>query len=354
MINFDIKNSYYQQDLAAVASLNFIPWQQLENKSVLLTGATGLIGSFLVDALMYRNEHYGSHTAVYALSRNAAAAAQRFISYKNSSLFYYIQQDVTEKFGLESKIDFLIHNAGNAYPASFVADPVGTMKSNLWGIASLMDYAVKVKSERVLYVSSGEVYGEGNGADFDESYSGYVNGLHFRSCYPQGKRAAETLCIAYSEQYAADVVIARPCHIYGATFTETDNRAFAQFARSLLAKKEVVLKSVGEQLRSYCYVADCAAAMLTILLRGQAGQAYNIANKRSNTTIADLAKTMAAAGGGQVVFDLPTEVEKKGYSAVSRAVLNAEKLEILGWKAMYSLQDGVLQAMKILTSINQK
>jgi nucleoside-diphosphate-sugar epimerase len=299
---------------------------------------------------MYRNEHYGSTIAVYALSRNATRAAQRFVGYQNNSLFHFIEQDITEKFNLESRVDFIIHNAGNAYPASFVADPTGTMKSNLWGIAHLLDYAVKVKSERVLYVSSGEVYGEGNGVDFDENYSGYVNGLTFRSCYPQSKRAAETLCVAYSEQYGADVVIARPCHIYGATFTENDNRAFAQFIRSMLNTNEVVLKSTGEQCRSYCYVADCAAAILTILLRGQTSHAYNSANKHSNITIANLAKTIAAAGGGQVVFKLPAEVEKKGYSVVTRAVLNADKLERLGWKSQYNLSEGVTRTLQILSN----
>ena len=347
-MSLNIQNIAYKQDLQTVAESDFIPWHKLTNKSLLLTGATGLIGSFLTDVLMYRNEHYGSNITVYAVSRNMESAKERFKEYLGNSLFRYVQHDVSEKPAFDFKADFIIHSASNAAPAAYVADPAGTLKANVFGVDNLLAYSVNAHSERVLYVSSGEVYGEGNGEDFVETYSGYVDCMNPRACYPSGKRAAETLCASYVVQYGVDVVVARPCHIYGATITQSDNRAFAQFIRNVLSKKDVVLKSKGEQYRSYCYVADCVSAMLTILLKGEKGNAYNIANKQSNVTVAELAKTIATAGGQQVTFDLPADEEKRGYSVVTRAALNADKLEKLGWQARYTLKEGVEKTIQIL------
>jgi nucleoside-diphosphate-sugar epimerase len=228
------------------------------------------------------------------------------------------------------------------------------MKANILGLSNLLDFGTKKNIKRVLYVSSGEVYGEGDKNDFTESYSGYIDYLNSRSCYPASKRAAETLCISYSCQYNTDVVIARPCHIYGPTFTESDNRAFAQFIRNTLAKENVVLKSKGEQYRSYCYVADCVSALLVVLLYGETKNAYNIANKDSNITITELAHYIASVGNRKVVFDIPTNEEQRGYSVISRSVLNAEKLEGLGWQAKYSLSEGIKRTIRILSEENNR
>ncbi|GHU75441.1 hypothetical protein FACS189461_1720 [Spirochaetia bacterium] len=340
----------YQEDLAYVAGYTngSFDWEQLENKTVLVTGATGLIGSFLIDSLLYRNMRYGSNITIYAISRNQDAAQKRFAAHWDNPLFHYFSHDIAKPLTLNNTADFIIHGAGNSYLTSYMADPVGTMKANLWGLANLFDYSVLQHIARILYISSGEIYGEGIGEDFVESYSGYVDPLNQRSCYSSSKRAAETLGVAYSTQYGIDVVIARPCHIYGPSITENDNRAFAQFIRNVAAKKNIVLKSKGEQYRSYCYVADCVTALLTILLYGQNATAYNIANKDSKVSIVDLAGIIASAGNKSVVFDMPKA--DTGYSVIKKAVLNADRLESLGWKAKYSLQDGLARTLEILRS----
>ena len=343
-----LRSKYYQEDLSVVANFDFICWENLKNKSILITGATGLICSFLIDVLMFRNECFEDNISVYSLSRNSIYAKKCFSKYWNNPLFNYIQQDIIEEIKIEKNVDFIIHGASNAYPASYAADPVGTIKSNLWGVDNLLRYYIKVKSQRMLYISSGEVYGEGTGEDFVESYSGYIDCLHPRSCYSSSKRAAETLCISYLDQHSVDVVIARPCHIYGPTISDSDNRAFAQFLRNVLEKNDVVLKSSGTQYRSYCYVADCVSALLVILLSGNSGEAYNIANKNSNISIEELAKAIAFAGGQKIVYDTPLEKEKKGYSLIARSILNSDKLESLGWKSKYSLTDSVQKIIQIL------
>jgi nucleoside-diphosphate-sugar epimerase len=347
---FNIFNSCYQEDLSTVASLDFINWSKLENKAILITGATGLICSFLIDVLMFRNMHYKSNISIYGISRSTKYAKSRFNIYWDNPLFQFINQDISEKIKIDKEFNFIIHGASNAYPASYASDPVGTMKANLLGIFNILDYSINKPPYRILYISSGEVYGEGVGEDFIESYSGYIDYLNPRSCYPSSKRAAETLCVSYSSQYNIDTVIARPCHIYGPTITDTDNRAFAQFIRNVLEKKDIILKSTGEQYRSYCYVADCVSALLVILLKGVDRNAYNIANKDSNVSIMELANTIANFAGQEVMFDMPSTEEKKGYSVFSKAVLNSDKLTSLGWKAKYSLSDGIKQTVQILSS----
>ena len=181
-----------------------------------------------------------------------------------------------------------------------------------------------------------------------ETHSGYVNCLNPRACYPSSKRASETLCIAYKEQYGVNVVIARPCHIYG-TDIERDDRAFAQFLRRVKVGEDVIMKSEGRQVRSYCHVEDCALALFWILLRGSNGEAYNIANCESVVSIKELAEMIARMGSKRVVLDLPSEQEAKGYSVIQRAVLNPSKLESLGWKPRIALEEGVRRILDSFT-----
>ncbi len=320
--------------------------EDLRSKSILITGASGLICSAFVDCLMYYNTQHKASIKIYAVSRNEEYARKRFGACWENPWFTFIGHDVIEPFSLDVPLDYIIHGASNASPKRYATDPVGTMKSNLWGVANLLELA-KEKKARLLYISSGEVYGEGDGSDFSEEYSGYVNCLNPRACYPSSKRASETLCISYKEQYGVNVVIARPCHIYGSDI-ERDDRAFAQFLRRVKTGEDVIMKSEGRQVRSYCQVEDCASALMYILLRGTNGAAYNIANRESVISIKELAELIAKIGEKKVVLDLSSEQESKGYSVVQRAVLDSSRLESLGWKPLVLLEDGL---NRILNSV---
>ena len=311
----------------------------LKSKSILITGASGLICSAFIDQLMGDNERENLGIKIYAISRNKDNAQKRFQQYWNNPLFTFMQHDIIKPLSLDVPLDYIIHGASNASPKRYATDPVGTMKANLWGVANTLDLA-KEKQARLLYISSGEVYGEGDGTDFTETYSGYVDCLNLRACYPSGKRASETLCIAYKEQYGVDIVIARPCHIYGSDIGR-DDRAFAQFLRKAQVGEDIILKSEGQQIRSYCHVMDCASALFYILLRGKDGEAYNIANRESILSIKELAEMIANMAGVKIVYDIPSEQEVKGYSKVQRAVLDSSKLESLGWKPFIFLEDGL-------------
>lgn len=327
----------YQKDILHIFKAD-LPWDKLSGCNILVTGATGLIGGCLVESLMM-NPNRDYH--VYASGRNEERARKRFAEFAEDKAFHFIQHDVMLPLQSDVDFDYIIHAASNASPNFFAQKPVEVIKSNIDGVANLMEYGLTHGMKRFLYVSSGEVYGEGDGRVFTEDYSGYVDCTKPRSCYPTSKRAAETLCVSYAAEYGADVVIARPCHVYGPHFTEQDNRVYAQFIRNVLRGEDIVMKSTGEQFRSWCYVVDCASALLHILLKGGSGEAYNIADANSNISIRELAETIAKIGGKKVVIDVPNADEQKGFNVVTKSIFATDKLELLGWRAQSNMLDGL-------------
>lgn len=333
----------YKEELLKVAALN-IPWEKLQGCNILITGATGLIGSCLIEVLMLQsNIKYN----VYASGRNEDRARKNFAQYVNDSRFHFLKHDVT--LPLESDIEFqyIIHAASNASPNFFTSNPVEVMLSNIDGVKNLMNYGIKHGLKRFIFVSTGEVYGEGNIQKFTEDYSGYVDCTKLRSCYPTSKRAAENLCIAYSVEYGIETVIARPSHTYGPYFTESDNRVYAQFIRNVLKGQNIVMKSTGSQFRSWCYVVDCVSALLHIILKGENQQAYNIADDSSNISIKDLAEMIANISGKKVIIELASDTEKAGYNVVTKSIFSTEKLRELGWTIQGTMKS------KMETTINE-
>lgn len=337
----------YQEDILRIYEQN-MPWEKLSGANILVTGATGLIGGCLVEALLLNPKR---DYLVYASGRNRERAMSRFKNIADDATFHFVEYDVMQPLESDVRFDYIIHAASNANPKFYATQPVEVMKANFDGVANLMEYGINHGMKRFLYVSSGEVYGEGDGRVFTEDYSGYVDCVKPRSCYPSSKRAAETLCVSYAAEYGADVVIARPCHIYGPHFTEQDNRVYAQFIRNVLRGEDIVMKSTGEQFRSWCYVVDCVSALLHILLKGKCGEAYNIADAESNISIRELAETIAAIGGRKVVIDIPDIYEKRGFNVVSKSVFSTEKLFALGWNAQNHIITGLQHTVYELSAL---
>lgn len=347
----NIENKIYVNDFEEISNLN-IAYNKLNGKTILITGSTGLIGSCLVDYLMYRNNVLNDNIKVICSVRNKEESIKRFSKYIESKKFIIVEQDILEEINIEYDADYVIHAASGADPKTYVTNPVGVMKTNFIGTLNLLNYAKKSKAKRMMFVSSGEVYGQtlDKEAKFKEYENGNVEFLNSRSCYPESKRASETLCMAYSAQFDIETVIGRFCHVYGPTMLKKDSRVYAQMLNNVLEDNDIVLKSEGLQIRSYCYVVDAVSAILCILLNGEKNNAYNVSDKESIVTIRTLAETIAKVSNKKVKFELPSETDKKGYTKLTQTIMDSEKLENIGWHPITKFEDGIKKTINILKS----
>ena len=338
-------DSYWQDVERVLPHIKGI--EALNGKSVLITGGTGLIASGVVDILYYLNKEKNARIKIFLAGRSEERTAKRFYNMKASEDYTFVSYDATVSTELDVSADYIIHAASNANPAAYVAEPVETMEANFIGLNNLLKLAVKKGAKRVLYLSSSEVYGQKDNMDpyFENDY-GFLDILNQRASYPSSKRAAETLCIAYSLEYNLDTVMVRPGHIYGPAVIPSDNRATAQFTRNAVNGEDIVMKSAGSQLRSYCYSLDCASAILAVLINGEKGNAYNISNPDSIITISAIAKALANAAGRNLTFENPADAEAKGYNLMSNSSLDSKKLESLGWEAEFSPDEGAKRCIE--------
>lgn len=324
----------------------------LKNKRILITGASGMIGSCLTDLLLYWNGEYDMSMHIYAAGRNPGHLTGRFseeaIRKKYLSCVSYEMKAVCR---FDFDVDYIIHTAGDAAPQAFMKNPVLTVRNTIESTYRLLQYGQKCGTKRLLYISSGEIYGQAlpGMKEFTEEYQGYIDPLSARSCYPLSRRTAENICAGWSVmQNQPETVIARLCHVYGPTASENDSRAASSFLRKVSSGENIVMKSPGDQFRSWCFVSDCASALLTILLLGHNGEAYNVADRNSRASIRTFAELAANCSGQMVKFDTPADKEKQIFNPMSMSVLNTDKLEKLGWKAVYPLEAGICQSLKII------
>lgn len=345
------ENELYQEDIRYVSRLP-LPWERLRNRSVMISGATGMIGSFLVDVLMYKNKIENLNCTVYALGRDKGKAEKRFTYWQENDRFQFISYDIN--IPLERNdlgiVDYILHLASNTHPIAYSTDPIGTIMTNIVGTQNLLEFAVKHRALRCAFASSNEIYGENRGdvEKFNEEYCGYINSNTMRAGYPESKRCGEALCQAYIKQKKMDIVIPRLTRSYGPTLLNSDTKALSQFLKKGIQGENIVLKSNGTQYYSYTYVADAVSGLLTVLLKGICGEAYNIADEDSDIMLKDLAEIIADNAGTKVVFEIPDEIESAGYSKATKARLESEKLQKLGWSAQYDIQSGIKRTMEIL------
>lgn len=343
----------YLDDVKYVAALD-LPWEKLNNKSLLASGATGLLGSFLVDVLLEKNAAEGLNCTVYALGRSEEKARVRFGRYADDAHFVFIPYDVTKPFARDDlgTVDYVLHLASNTHPVQYATDPIGTITTNIIGLQNMLEFAAAHGASCFAFASSVEVYGENRGdvEFFDEAYCGYLNSNTLRAGYPESKRCGEALCQAYRSQKGLDVVIPRFARSYGPTMLMSDTKAISQFIKKGVLGEDIVLKSEGNQFYSYQYMADSISGLLTVLLLGQGGEAYNIAEERSDITLKELASIIAEINGKKVVFELPDSVERAGYSTATKARLDGKKIADLGWTPRYDIKSGIKRTIMILSS----
>lgn len=321
----------------------------LYGKKILITGASGLIGSYFIDLLMHHNETYDADITIFGVSRKIEHFQARHQK-TSSALLKLLAHDVIQPLEIDESIDYIVHAASNATPETFKTNPIDTIRANVDGTINVLDLARKSKVSKILYLSSSEVYGEPYHSEmvFTEQEMGLVNSLEPRSCYTESKRMGENICVNYHMLYDMPVVIARIGFVYGPTFTTHDNRVFPQFLRSAIADGQIVMKSTGKLVRSYIYVGDVVSAILVLLERGLSGQAYNVANRDSTVSIGELAQTIARHTNATIDFDIPSTDAQKGYAPFSRGTLDATKLEELGWNPIFDLSTGIQKTLERL------
>lgn len=350
------ENEKYREDAERVVQSS-LSWEKLKNSSVVISGATGLLGSFLVDVLLEKNRADALGCEIYALGRNEAKARARFPYAFDSSCFHFVSCDVQNPIpNVEiGEVGYVIHLASNTHPIAYATDPIGTVLTNVYGLKNMLDFAEVHRAKRFAFASTVEVYGENRGdtEKFDECYDGYIDCNTLRAGYPESKRCGEALCQAYIAQKRMDIVIPRFARSYGPTLLKSDTKAMSQFLQKVVAGEDIVLKSAGTQCYSYTYVADAISGFLTVLLRGTCGEAYNIADEKSDIHLKGLAALIAETVGRKVIFEIPDETESAGYSKATKALMDGTKLAALGWRAQYGIAEGVARTVEILREIDR-
>lgn len=341
-------SSEYLEDIDYICNFD-IDWSMFSGKNVLIAGATGLIGTVLVDALMYKNSKDSLGVNVLALSRDEVKLKSHFDTYASSTLFHSLEADVLKPIELNVAVDYIVNLASNTHPALYATKPIQTIDSIVLGTRNILELAAINESCRVVNSSSVEVYGENRGdvERFTEDYCGYIDCNTLRAGYTEGKRLSESLCQAYISERNVDVVSARLGRVYGAPVLATDTKASTQFIYNAVNDEDIILKSKGNQEYSYVYVADAVTAILLLLTRGRNGEAYNISDDEIKT-FRETAEILASINGRDVKFETPNQVESKGFSVVAKALMNSDKIKNLGWSSRYQLKDGLTRTVSIL------
>ena len=337
------ENALYQQDLRNIVSMPGI--ETLHGKTILITGATGMVGTHLIDALMLLGD-----VKVYAVGRDKNRAMDRLGSYYDSPLFTFVEQDVCNKFPSDIKPDIIIPLASNTHPLAYSQYPVETMLINIKGAEHALNLAVETGAT-VLYPSTVEVYGNAIGEDtFSEDYTGKLNLSTSRSCYTESKRSVEAMCQSFIAEKGAKVKIVRLSRLFGPTMLMTDSKASSQFIKKALAHEDIILKSEGNQLFSYTYITDAVRAMLHVLIYGEVGTAYNISCESCDVRLKEFAGLCAQYNGKDVIFELPSETERKGFSVAQKAVLDNSRLRSIGWTPLYNMKEALWRTLDIIAS----
>ena len=319
-------------------------------KTFFVTGATGLVGSLVLRFLAYANEQCNLDLKLLALVRNKAKAEKLYADFPNAPLKFVVAELGHGELFLPGKIDYIVHAAAVTGSKQMIADPVGTIRTALWGTDEVLKAALANQAEAMVYLSSMEVYGQpkATGQTTEEDL-GYVDLTNVRSSYPEGKRMSELLCNSYAEQYGLRVVTARLAQVFGAGVLPSENRVFAQFARSAMQGEDIVLHTTGQSEGNYVYAMDAVKAILLLLQKGEAKQAYNVANEASHLTIkamAEMVQQEFGAPDAKVVIDIPKE--DMGYAPDVKLWLSSQKLQRLGWQPTVGLKESYARLIQWL------
>ena len=340
-------NRILEEDLDQIIAES-IAWDKLKNSTVLITGASGMVGSYMLYVLTRLNDIYNYDIKIIGMVRNVQKLPEKIRNRKDVQV---IVGDVTNPIDIEGDISYIIHAASPASPLIMQNKPVETIAANTLGTYYTLNLAKEKEAAGYLFISSREIYGQpAEGQEFfRENTYGFVDQLNPRSCYSEGKKAAETMCVCFKEEYGLNTKIARLAHTYGPGMSIYDGRVQADFLKNVYHNEDIVLKSEGTAVRTYTYIGDAVSALYRILLNSD-DIVYNIGNENGKVSIKELAEIMVdiyPERGLKLIFDIP-EGGTKGTAPYTLGILSSEKIRNLGWKPKYSVKDGFKRTLEYL------
>lgn len=325
------------EDIEKVAELPY-SWEKLTNKTLVISGGTGFIGTFLCNVFRYRNQKYKQNIKVISIAFNEL---------ENDDTVTYIKRDICSPVVIDCPVDYVLHMASNTHPEQYKTDPVGTITGNVFGAYNLLNLAKEKHSQRFVLASSCEIYGDGKNEPMDELYSGYINCNTARAGYNEAKRVSESLCQSFAQQYGIESCVFRLARVFGADKTKKDTKAMAQFIRNAVEGENIILKSKGLQKYSYVYIADAVSGILNVLLDGKTGEAYNISADYDGMTLGQYAEFIASLGGKKVVYELENN---PNVSQAMNALLDNSKIKTIGYKPLFTVCQGLKRTYDIYKS----
>lgn len=339
-------NKIIEDDIINIIENRLIEWSDFKNQTVLITGANGMLPAYMVYTLLYLNRIKNYNIRVLALVRNKCKAENKFADFLSDTNLQILVQDVCEKIIIPDPIDYIIHAASQASPKYYGIDPIGTINANVQGTSHLLQLARDKKCKSFLYFSSGEIYGNVNtDKGVSENDYGVIDPLKVRSCYGQSKRMGENLCICSNFQYGTNARIVRPFHCYGPGMLLDDGRVFADFIKNILNNENIILRSDGQAIRSFCYIVDATISFFFVLLHGKIGEAYNVGNPLETMSILDLAKLIISLYPEKQLVVKTEIIENdmrtiKMKSPLSISVPNISRLKESKYIPHYSAREG--------------
>lgn len=322
-----MNNSIFEEDIKNI--INYFDMSVFDGKTILVTGATGLIGKLCVKSLL----NSGYNTQVIALVRDEEKAKNIF---GESKRLTYLVQDINQRINTTRRVDYIIHAASTTSSKDFVEKPVETIYTAINGSRNILEFAKNKRLEGMVYLSSLEIYGVNEKENIKERDYGYIDILNPRSSYSESKKMVETMCISYGTEYGVPVKIARLAQTFGAGVSISDNRVFAQFAKAIINKENIILHTKGETKRNYCYTTDAVRGIFTILTKGENNNAYNVANENSYCSISEMAHLLE---NEYTKVEYKIDEVNRGYNPTVKIALNTEKLNALGWEAKVNLKE---------------
>ena len=340
-------NTIIKQDLEFITNSRLVEWELFRNKTVLISGANGMLPSYMAEALLYLSEKLNYNIKAVALVRNIEKAKKVFSDFEGSKKLKFLVQDVNAPIHYEGDIHYIIHAASQAAPSYYGVDPVGTFTANTVGTINMLELAKEKAVQGFLYFSTGAIYGniEGEKVLLDESMAGNVNILEVRNCYAESKRAGENACVCYNYQYNVPTKIIRIFHTFGPKVNLNDGRVFSDFCKNIVNGENIVLKSDGSAKRSFLYVADAVIAYFKVLLDGEPATAYNVGgDEEHEISIRDLAQLLVGLypeKNLKVIFDINENdlTYAKMRTPQKQVLPKLDRINGLGWRQTTSVSD---------------